>query len=73
MAVCAIAKTLGTLGGWILLAGETARSTARRGFLPRVFGDGAVTPPANPLIHAAMMSIIALGSAQPTLAGQFGP
>ena len=72
VAVCAIAKTLGTLGGWILLAGETARSTARRGFLPRVFGDGAVTPPANPLIHAAMMSIIALGSAQPTLAGQFG-
>ena len=72
VAVCAIAKTLGTLGGWILLAGETARSTARRGFLPRIFGDGAVTPPANPLIHAAMMSVIALGSAQPSLAGQFG-
>ena len=72
VAVCAIAKTLGTLGGWILLAGETARSTARRGFLPRVFGDGAVTPPANPLIHAGLMSLIALGSAQPNLADQFG-
>lgn len=72
VAVCAVAKTLGTLGGWILLAGETARSTARRGFLPRVFGTGEVTPPANPLIHAAMMSLIALGSAQPSLAGQFG-
>lgn len=72
VAVCAIAKTLGTLGGWILLAGETARSTARRGFLPRVFGDGTVTPPANPLIHAALMSLIALGSAQPNLADQFG-
>ena len=71
VAICAIAKTLGTLGGWILLAGETARSTARRGFLPKVFGDGAVTPPANPLIHATLMSLIALGSAQPNLADQF--
>ncbi|MBN8553648.1 MAG: amino acid permease [Caulobacterales bacterium] len=72
VAVCAVVKTLGTLGGWILLAGETARSSARRGFLPRVFGQGAVTPPANPLIHAALMSVIALGSAQPHLADQFG-
>lgn len=72
VAVCAVAKTLGTLGGWILLTGETARAAARRGFLPRLFGDGAVTPPANPLVHAALMSAIALASTQPTLAGQFG-
>lgn len=72
VAVCAVAKAMGTLGGWILLTGETARSAARRGFLPRLFGDGAVTPPANPLVHGALMSAIALLSAQPTLAGQFG-
>ena len=72
VAVCAVAKALGTLGGWIMLAGETARAGARRGFLPRVFGTSAVTPPANPLIHAALMSAIAVLSAQPSLAGQFG-
>ena len=72
VAVCAIVKTMGTLGGWTLLAGETARSAARQGFLPRFFGEGAITPPRNPMIHAALMSLVALGSAQPSLAGQFG-
>lgn len=72
VAVCAVAKAMGTLGGWIMLTGETARSAARRGFLPRLFGDGAVTPTANPLIHGALMSLIALLSAQPNLADQFG-
>ncbi|WP_426040939.1 amino acid permease [Brevundimonas sp. TWP2-3-4b1] len=72
VAVCAVAKTLGTLGGWMMLTGETARAGARQGFLPRVFGHGAVTPPANPLIHGVLMTVIVLASAQPRLAGQFG-
>lgn len=71
VAVCAVAKTLGTLGGWMMLTGETARAGARQGFLPRVFGHGAVTPPANPLIHGALMTAMILASAQPRLAGQF--
>ncbi len=71
VAVCAVAKALGTLGGWIMLTGETARAGARHGFLPRVFGHGTVTPPANPLIHAGLMTAVALASAQPSLAGQF--
>jgi arginine:agmatine antiporter len=72
VAVCAVAKALGTLGGWIMLTGETARAAARRGFLPRAFGASAITPPSNPLIHAGLMSLIAVLSAQPSLAGQFG-
>lgn len=71
VAVCAIAKAVGTLGGWMMLTGETARAGARRGFLPRIFGHGAVTPPANPLIHGVLMTVIVLASAQPRLAGQF--
>ncbi|MDK2746319.1 MAG: amino acid permease [Brevundimonas sp.] len=71
VAVCAIAKTLGTLGGWMMLTGETARAGARQGFLPRVFGRGALTPPANPLIHGGLMTLMVLISAQPRLAGQF--
>lgn len=72
VAVCAVAKTLGTLGGWMMLTGETARAGASQGFLPRVFGRGAITPPANPLVHAGLMTVIALLSAQPRLADQFG-
>lgn len=72
VAVCAVAKTLGTLGGWMMLTGESARAGARLGFLPRVFGHGTVTPPANPLIHAGLMIAITLASAQPALADQFG-
>jgi arginine:agmatine antiporter len=71
VAVCAVAKAMGTLGGWMMLTGETARAGARQGFLPRTFGHGAVTPPANPLIHGVLMTIIVLVSAQPHLAGQF--
>lgn len=72
VAVCAVAKTVGTLGGWTLLTGETARSAAREGFLPAVFGRGVQTPRANPLIHGALMSAAALLSVQPTLGAQFG-
>lgn len=71
VAVCAVAKTLGTLGGWMMLTGETARAGARQGFLPKVFGHGVVTPPANPLIHGGLMTAVILASAQPRLAGQF--
>lgn len=71
VAVCAVAKTLGTLGGWMMLTGETARAGAQQGFMPRVFGQGAVTPPANPIIHGALMTAMILASAQPRLAGQF--
>lgn len=72
VAACAIAKATGTLGGWIMVTGETARAAAGRGFLPAVFGTDQTTPRANPLIHAVIMSAVALLSAQPTLAGQIG-
>lgn len=71
VAVCAVAKTMGTLGGWVMLTGETARSAARDGFLPRVFGRGVETPVANPLIHGGLMTLAAVASTQPGLSGQF--
>lgn len=70
VAVCAVAKTMGTLSGWVMLTGETARSAARDGFLPRWFG-GVSTPLINPVIHGALMSLAVILSLQPSLAGQF--
>lgn len=71
VAICAIAKTLGTIGGWTMMGGETARAAAGQGFLPSGFG-GDRTPVVTPLLGAAIMSVVAILSGQPTLGGQFG-
>ncbi len=73
VAVCAVIKTVGTVGGWVMLGGETARSAARQGYLPSGFGAGERTPIANPLLGAAIMSVVTVVvSGQPTLGEQFG-
>ncbi len=72
VAICAVVKTVGTVGGWVMLGGETARSAARKGWLPSGFGAGERTPIANPLLGGAIMSVVAVISGQPTLGGQFG-
>lgn len=72
VAVCAVVKAIGTLSGWVMLGGETARAAARSGYLPSGFGHGERTPMVNPLLGGAIMSIVAVLSGQPTLGGQFG-
>lgn len=71
-AACAVVKATGTLGGWVMMAGETARAGARQGYLPRGLGQGERTTRANPLLGAAIMSIVAILSGQPTMSQQFG-
>ena len=71
IAACAVIKAAGTVGGWVTINAETARSAARKGYLPRVFGTGLITPRRNLILHAGLMSLIALATAQPTLGGQF--
>jgi arginine:agmatine antiporter len=72
VAVCAVVKAVGTLSGWVMLGGETARAAARSGYLPSGFGQGERTPMVNPLLGGAIMSIVAIISGQPTLGEQFG-
>jgi arginine:agmatine antiporter len=67
-----VIKAVGTLSGWVMLGGETARAAARSGYLPSGFGHGERTPIVNPLLGGAIMSIVAVLSGQPTLGGQFG-
>ena len=71
IAACAVVKASGTVGGWVTITAETARSAARKGYLPSVFGTGLITPKRNLVIHGVLMSLVALASAQPTLGGQF--
>ena len=72
VAACAVVKAVGTLSGWVMLGGETARAAARSGYLPSGFGHGERTPIVNPLLGGAIMSIVAVLSGQATLGGQFG-
>ena len=72
VAACAVVKATGTLSGWVMLGGETARAAAKQGFLPRGFGHGDHTPIANPLLGGAIMSVVVVLSSQPTVGGQFG-
>ena len=71
VAACAVVKTVGTLSGWVVMGGETARAAARHGYLPSGFGHGERTPVANPLLGAAVMSAAAILSGQPTIGAQF--
>lgn len=71
IAACAVVKACGTVGGWVTINAETARSAAAKGYLPRVFGTGLHTPRINLVIHGVLMSLVALASAQPSLGDQF--
>jgi arginine:agmatine antiporter len=66
---------VGTIAGWTILGGETARSAGEAGYLPRGFGS-AMTPGrlplTNPLINGSIMAVLIVATSQPTLASQFG-
>jgi len=67
VALSAAAKASGTLGGWTLVTAETARSTALLNGT-----SGCQIPSARNLILTGLLCTIAvIGSATPTIAGQF--
>ncbi len=75
VAACAVIKALGTIAGWTMMGGETARRAAESGYLPRWFGSAATAgrlPLSNPLINGAIMALLVVGTIQSTLAEQFG-
>lgn len=75
VAACAVIKATGTIAGWTMLGGETARSAGEAGYLPRWFGSPAQAGRlllSNPLINGAIMAVLVVVTVQPTLAGQFG-
>lgn len=71
--VCALFKTAGTVGGWVLVTAETTRASADVGHFPRwmarVAGNGA--PVRALLAMAVLMAITAVVTATGTLARQF--
>jgi arginine:agmatine antiporter len=72
VAACALAKTLGTLGGWILCGAEAGRAGAASGYLPKWLApQGERLPVRDVILTAVLMSLTALLTVSPTLTKQF--
>lgn len=74
IAIAAALKATGTLGGWMLVTGETGVRAAQHGFLPGIFGRLNARGAAawGLLIIATVMSAIAFLTLSPNVSGQFG-
>ncbi|HEX7761374.1 MAG TPA: amino acid permease [Caulobacteraceae bacterium] len=73
VAICALAKTCGSLCGWILVVAESARAGATVHLFPgRFSGQEGRLPVRILLAMAAVMSMVALLTVSPSLGKQFG-
>lgn len=73
IAAAAALKATGTLGGWMLVTGESGARAAQRGFLPSIFGrfNSRGSAGWGLFIIALSMSAIALLTLSPRVSGQF--
>ncbi len=73
ISLCAILKSLGSLGGWMLLVGQSAKAAADDGMFPTVFArlNRHGVPGRGLVIVGVLMTIVLFATMSPTLAGQF--
>ena len=73
ISVCAVLKSVGSLGGWMLLVGQSAQAAAHDGMFPRIFArlNSNGVPGAGLIIVAVLMTIVLVATMSPTLADQF--
>ena len=73
IAVCAVLKSFGSLGGWMLLVGQSAKAAADDGMFPAVFArlNKHGVPGRGLIIVAVLMTILLFATMSPTIAGQF--
>jgi arginine:agmatine antiporter len=71
--LCAILKSLGALGGWMLLVGQSAKAAADDGMFPRIFGriNRYGVPGVGLAVVSVLMTIVLFATMSPTIAGQF--
>ncbi|HEY8195797.1 MAG TPA: amino acid permease [Gemmatimonadales bacterium] len=73
VAVCAVLKSVGSLGGWMLLVGQSAKAAASDGMFPAVFGrlNRHGVPGRGLTIVGVLMTLVLFATMSPTIAGQF--
>lgn len=74
VAACAAIGCLGSLAGWTLLVGQTAKAAADDGLFPNLFAkvNSKGVPSAGLAIVAIIMSVQVLATMSPTASEQFG-
>jgi arginine:agmatine antiporter len=74
ISICAILKSVGSLGGWMLLVGQSAKAAADDGMFPPAFGrlNRHGVPGRGLVIVGVLMTIGLFATMSPTIAGQFG-
>jgi arginine:agmatine antiporter len=73
ISLCAILKSVGSLGGWMLLVGQSAKAAADDGMFPTAFArlNRHGVPGRGLVIVGVLMTIVLFATMSPTLAGQF--
>lgn len=73
IAVCAMLRAFGCFAGWTLVGAETTRTAADHGMFPAFFRTrpGEMASPSNLLTMGVLMTLVALGTASPSLGQQF--
>jgi arginine:agmatine antiporter len=73
ISICAVLKSVGSLGGWMLLVGQSAKAAADDGMFPKVFGrlNQHGVPSTGLVIVAVLMTLVLFGTMSPTIADQF--
>ncbi len=73
ISVCAVLKSVGSLGGWMLLVGQSAKAAADDGMFPKVFGrlNENGVPKQGLVIVSVLMTLVLFATMSPTIADQF--
>ena len=73
ISLCAILKSVGSLGGWMLLVGQSAKAAADDGMFPRAFArlNRHGVPGRGLVIVGILMTLVLFATMSPTIAGQF--
>jgi arginine:agmatine antiporter len=73
ISICAVLKSIGSLGGWMLLVGQSAKAAADDGMFPKVFArlNHNGVPATGLIIVSGLMTLVLFASVSPTIADQF--
>jgi arginine:agmatine antiporter len=73
IAICAVLKSVGSLGGWMLLVGQSGKAAADDGMFPKVFArlNRNGVPGHGLIIISTLMTLVLFATMSPTLAEQF--
>ena len=73
ISICAVLKSVGSLGGWMLLVGQSAKAASDDGMFPKVFGrlNENGVPKQGLIIVSVLMTVVLFATMSPTIAEQF--